>query len=115
MSKAIRIHEHGGPDVLCWDEVDPGMPGAGRLQISGTHCSVGPPWLRSELSTLEGQDKPAAMPRNASGRLLLLLAVWAAAAAVPLSAEPGRGRAAAVPSPARRGSPPRARRCRSPS
>ena len=36
MSKAIRIHEHGGPDVLCWDEVDPGMPGAGQALIRQT-------------------------------------------------------------------------------
>ena len=36
MAKAIRIHEHGGPDVLCWDEVDPGMPGAGQGLIRQT-------------------------------------------------------------------------------
>ena len=36
MSKAIRIHEHGGPDVLCWDEVDPGTPGAGQALIRQT-------------------------------------------------------------------------------
>lgn len=36
MPKAIRIHEHGGPDVLCWDEVDPGTPGPGQALIRQT-------------------------------------------------------------------------------
>ena len=36
MTKAIRIHEHGGPEVLRWDEVDPGTPGAGQALIRQT-------------------------------------------------------------------------------
>ncbi len=36
MTRAIRIHEHGGPDVLSWDEVDPGTPGAGQALIRQT-------------------------------------------------------------------------------
>ena len=36
MTKAIRIHEHGGPEVLRWEEVDPGTPGAGQALIRQT-------------------------------------------------------------------------------
>ncbi|HMW42128.1 MAG TPA: alcohol dehydrogenase catalytic domain-containing protein, partial [Plasticicumulans sp.] len=30
---AIRIHEHGGPEVLRWEPFDPGAPGAGELRV----------------------------------------------------------------------------------
>ncbi|MCB1919996.1 MAG: quinone oxidoreductase [Candidatus Competibacteraceae bacterium] len=33
MSKAIRIHEYGGPEVLRWEDVNVGEPGAGQLRI----------------------------------------------------------------------------------
>ena len=36
MTKAIRIHEHGGPEVLRWDEVAPGTPGPGQALIRQT-------------------------------------------------------------------------------
>jgi len=40
MTRAIRIHEHGGPDVLSWDEVDPGTPGAGQALIRQTAAGL---------------------------------------------------------------------------
>ena len=39
MSKAIRIHEHGGPDAMRWEEVDVGAPGPGQLRVK--HAAVG--------------------------------------------------------------------------
>jgi hypothetical protein len=33
MTKAIRIHAYGGPEVLQWDDVDVGKPGAGEIRI----------------------------------------------------------------------------------
>lgn len=39
MTHAIRIHEHGGPDVLKWEEVEAGDPGPGELKIR--HRAVG--------------------------------------------------------------------------
>ena len=36
MSKAIRIHAHGGPEALRYEEVDPGRPGAGEALIRQT-------------------------------------------------------------------------------
>ena len=33
MTHAIRIHEHGGPDVLRWEEIDVGDPGQGEVRV----------------------------------------------------------------------------------
>jgi NADPH2:quinone reductase len=39
MSKAIRIHAHGGPEVMQWEEVDVGTPGVGQVLIR--HTAIG--------------------------------------------------------------------------
>ncbi len=39
MSKAIRIHKTGGPEVMQWDDVDPGKPGRGQVLVR--HTAVG--------------------------------------------------------------------------
>lgn len=39
MSKAIRIHETGGPEVLRWEEVDAGTPRPGEILLR--HTAVG--------------------------------------------------------------------------
>jgi NADPH2:quinone reductase len=39
MTKAFRIHETGGPEVLRWEDVDPGAPG--ERQILVRHTAVG--------------------------------------------------------------------------
>ena len=33
MSKAIVIHDTGGPEVLRWEEYDPGVPGPGEVRL----------------------------------------------------------------------------------
>lgn len=33
MVHAIRFHETGGPEVLRWDEIDPGTPGPGEVRL----------------------------------------------------------------------------------
>lgn len=33
MPKAIRIHQTGGPEVMHWEDVDPGMPGPGEVHL----------------------------------------------------------------------------------
>jgi len=40
MTKAIRIHEAGGPDKLSWDEVDVGAPGAGQIRLKQNACGL---------------------------------------------------------------------------
>ena len=39
MSKAVRIHAHGGPDVLTYEDADPGQPGEGQILIR--HTAIG--------------------------------------------------------------------------
>ena len=39
MSKAIRIYETGGPDVMRWESYDPGAPGSGEVRLR--HEAVG--------------------------------------------------------------------------
>ncbi len=39
MSKAIRIHAHGGPEVLTYEDVDPGKPGPGQMLVR--HTAIG--------------------------------------------------------------------------
>ena len=39
MTKAIRIHEHGGPEVLRWEDAEVGTPGPGQVRVK--HSAVG--------------------------------------------------------------------------
>jgi NADPH2:quinone reductase len=39
MTKAIRIHEHGGPEVLRWEDVEVGAPGPGQARVK--HSAIG--------------------------------------------------------------------------
>ena len=39
MTKAIRFHKTGGPDVLQWEDVQVGAPGEGQARIK--HTAVG--------------------------------------------------------------------------
>ncbi|MBX3577831.1 MAG: quinone oxidoreductase [Rhizobiaceae bacterium] len=39
MAKAIRVHAHGGPEALQWDDVDPGRPGKGEVLLR--HTAIG--------------------------------------------------------------------------
>lgn len=39
MVHAIRIHEHGGPEVMKWEEIEVGEPGEGQVRIK--HHAVG--------------------------------------------------------------------------
>jgi NADPH2:quinone reductase len=39
MAHAIRIHEHGGPEVLKWEALEVGQPGAGQVRLK--HTAVG--------------------------------------------------------------------------
>jgi NADPH2:quinone reductase len=40
MTKAIRIHEHGGPEVLKWEDVDVGSPGPGEVRLKTTAAGL---------------------------------------------------------------------------
>jgi NADPH2:quinone reductase len=39
MDHAIRIHEHGGPEVMLWEEIEESVPGPGEVRIR--HTAIG--------------------------------------------------------------------------
>jgi NADPH2:quinone reductase len=58
MQKAIRIHEHGGPDVLRWEDVPQPAPGPGEAVVR--HAAVGLNYIDVYFRT--GLYKPPALP-----------------------------------------------------
>ena len=40
MTKAIRIHETGGPEVLRWEDIDVGEPGKGQVRLRQLACGL---------------------------------------------------------------------------
>jgi NADPH:quinone reductase len=62
MSKAIRIHQHGGPEVLQWEDVDAGTPGVGEVLLR--HTAIGLNFSDVYLRT--GQF-PRALPSGMGG------------------------------------------------
>jgi len=70
MVKAIRIHEHGGPEKLVWEDVDVGAPGEGEIRIK--HHAVGLNYIdtyqRSGLYPLA--NLPAVMGMEGAGEVV---------------------------------------------
>ena len=65
-SKAIRIYEFGGPDVLRWEEVDVPDPGEGEVQIR--HTAIGLNFIDTYHRTgLYPVDLPAGLGSEATG------------------------------------------------
>jgi len=58
MNHAIRIHEHGGPEVLRWEEVPKPSPGPGEALVR--HAAVGLNYIDIYFRT--GLYKPPALP-----------------------------------------------------
>lgn len=66
MTKAIRIHEHGGPDVLQWEDMDIGDPGDGEVRIR--HTAVGLNFIDCyQRSGLYPMDLPLTLGTEAAG------------------------------------------------
>jgi NADPH:quinone reductase len=40
MTRAIRIHQTGGPEVLQWDEIEVGDPGPGQVRLQQSACGL---------------------------------------------------------------------------
>ena len=57
MVHAIRIHEHGGPDVLKWEEVEVNNPGPGEIRVR--HTAIGLNYIDTYLRT---GARPLPMP-----------------------------------------------------
>ncbi|MBT5414580.1 MAG: quinone oxidoreductase [Rhodospirillaceae bacterium] len=66
MTKAIRIHETGGPEVLRWEDVDPGTPGPGQVLLR--HTAVGLNFIDTyHRSGLYPLDLPSGIGMEAAG------------------------------------------------
>ena len=57
MPNAIRIYENGGSEVMRLEEVDPGKPAAGEVQIRHTAIGVNDNDVLNGLSQLQ-HDRP---------------------------------------------------------
>jgi NADPH2:quinone reductase len=58
MTKAIRVHAHGGPEVLQWEDVPTPEPGRGEALVR--HAAVGVNYIDTYYRT--GLYKPPSMP-----------------------------------------------------
>ena len=69
MTKAIVIHEYGGPDVLKWEDVEVGNPGPGEVRIK--HEAIGlnfrDTYHRSGSYGVPGDKFPAIIGSDGSG------------------------------------------------
>ncbi len=66
MSKAIRIHEAGGPEVLRWEDVEVGTPGPGQVRL--THTAVGLNYIDTyQRSGLYPLELPATLGMEGAG------------------------------------------------
>src|SRR3954464_4341572 len=66
MAKGIRFYETGGPDVLQWQSIDVGTPGAGEVRIrpGAGGLNFGAPYFRTGLYP---SALPAGMGVEAAG------------------------------------------------
>jgi NADPH:quinone reductase-like Zn-dependent oxidoreductase len=62
--RAIRLHEHGGPDVLRYEEVPVPSPGPGEVLVRVHAIGVNPPdrYLRGGLTTMPGSQSSVSLP-----------------------------------------------------
>jgi NADPH2:quinone reductase len=66
MTKAIRIHKNGGPEVLSWEDVTVGEPGPGEARVK--HHAVGLNFIDVYFRTgLYPQPLPAGLGMEAAG------------------------------------------------
>jgi len=66
MPKAIRIYAHGGPEVMSWEEVDPGAPGPGEVLLR--HTAIGLNFIDVyDRTGLYPTTLPSGLGREAAG------------------------------------------------
>jgi NADPH:quinone reductase len=68
MPKAIRFHEHGGPEVLRFEDFDPGKPAPDEAQIR--HTAIGVNYIDVyDRTGLYPGELPSGLGREAAGRV----------------------------------------------
>ena len=67
MTKAIRIHQTGGPEVLSWEEIEVGDPGPGRVRLRQSACGLNYIDVYGRSGLYPVGDLPAVIGMEASG------------------------------------------------
>jgi NADPH:quinone reductase len=68
MPKAIRFHEHGGPEVLRFEDFDPGKPAPDAAQVR--HTAIGVNYIDVyDRTGLYPGELPSGLGREAAGRV----------------------------------------------
>ena len=71
MPKAIRFYEHGGPEVLRFEEFDPGKPGSDEAQVR--HTAIGVNYIDVyDRTGLYPTELPSGLGREAAGVIVAL-------------------------------------------
>jgi NADPH:quinone reductase len=71
MPKAIRFYEHGGPEVLRLEELDPGKPGPDEAQVR--HTAIGVNFIDVyDRTGLYPTELPSGLGREAAGVIVAL-------------------------------------------
>ncbi len=67
MTHAIRIHQHGDADVLRWEPIEVGEPGAGEVRLRQTACGLNFIDVYQREGLYPVGDLPAVLGMEASG------------------------------------------------
>jgi NADPH2:quinone reductase len=67
MTKAIRIHETGGPEVLSWEEIEVGDPEKGQVRLRQSACGLNYIDVYGRSGMYPVGDLPAVIGMEASG------------------------------------------------
>ena len=67
MSKAIRIHQTGGPEVLSWEDIEVGDPGRGQVRLKQSACGLNYIDVYGRSGMYPVGDLPAVIGMEASG------------------------------------------------
>jgi NADPH2:quinone reductase len=67
MTKAIRIHQTGGPEVLQWEDIEVGDPGAGQVRLRQSACGLNYIDVYGRTGLYPVGDLPAVLGMEAVG------------------------------------------------
>jgi NADPH2:quinone reductase len=70
MTRAIRIHQTGGPEVLKWDEIEVGDPGPGQVRLSQTACGLNYIDVYGRTGMYPVGELPAVLGMEAAGKVV---------------------------------------------
>ena len=69
MTRAIRIHQTGGPEVLQWEQITVGEPGPGQVRLQQTACGLNYIDVYGRSGMYPVGDLPAVIGMEGVGRV----------------------------------------------